>query len=82
MKGMTIRLPREYEPKLKALAERQGLKPAEFARQKLIDAIEHAERVQHHEAMKEMVRQAIANHEIRDEALEAANLEAVAEQPT
>jgi predicted DNA-binding protein len=80
MKGMTVRLPVEYQPRLAALAERSGLRPAEYARQKLIDAIEQEESLQRAAAMEEMVRQAIAFGEIRDELLEEASLEAIARQ--
>ena len=80
MKEMTIRLPDGYEPRLKALAKQQGLKPSEFARQKLMEVIEQADRSQHRAAMEEMVRQAIAYQEIRDEKLEQAALETIAAQ--
>lgn len=82
MREMTIRLPDEYKPRLDALAARAGLKPAEFARQKLIEVIDQAERARHRAAMEEMVRQAIAYREIRDEKLEEAGLEAISEQRT
>lgn len=82
MKEMTIRLPDEYKPRLEALAKRAGLKPAEFARQRLIQVIDEEERCRHRRAMEEMVRQAIEYSEVRDEPLERAGLEAIAEQPT
>lgn len=78
MHGMTIRLPEVYVPKLEALAKQEGLKPAEFVRRKLITLIDHAERARHRAAMEEMVRQAIAHGETRDESLEEAALEAIA----
>jgi hypothetical protein len=77
---MTIRLPEEYRPKLEALAHQQGLRPAEFARAKLIEAIDQEERARHRAAMEEMVRQAIAFNEVRDERLEQASLEALERQ--
>jgi predicted DNA-binding protein len=80
MKGMTVRLPDHYRPRLAALAEREGLTPAEFARRKLIETIEQAERSRHRAAMEEMVRQAILHREIRDEKLEEASLQAIAKQ--
>jgi len=80
MKGMTVRLPAEYQPRLAVLAEQTGLRPAEFARQKLIEVIEAEEQRQHTAAMEEMVRQAIAFGEMRDEDLEHASLEALARQ--
>jgi predicted DNA-binding protein len=80
MKGMTVRLPVEYEPRLAALARKIGVKPAEFARQKLIQAIEQEERARHEAGMQEMVRQAIAFGEIRDQSLEEAALEAINRQ--
>jgi hypothetical protein len=80
MKEMTIRLPDAYRPKLEALAEKQGLKPAEFARQKLIEAIDQEERARHRAAMEEMVRQAISFQEVRAEDLEQASLEALGKQ--
>ncbi len=79
MNEMTIRLPLEFKPRLAALAGRHGLKPAEFARKVLIEAINDEERRQHQAAMQAMVEQAIANREVRDEALESASLEALAE---
>lgn len=77
---MTVRLPAEYQPRLAALAEHAGLKPAEFARRRLFEAIEQKEGSQHSAAMEEMVRQAIAYGEMRDDALEQAGLQAIAEQ--
>ena len=82
MKEMTIRLPDEYRPKLEALAAETGLRPAEFARAKLIEAIDQAERARHRAAMEEMVRQAITFQEVRDEDLEQASLEAIGKQPS
>jgi hypothetical protein len=64
------------------LAEQTGLRPAEFARQKLIEVIEEEERARHATAMEEMVRQAISFGEMRDEDLEQASLEAIARQTT
>jgi predicted DNA-binding protein len=80
MKEMTIRLPDEYKPKLDSLAELRGLRPAEFARLKLIEAIDREERARHRAAMEAMVNQAIASQEIRDESLEEASLEAISRQ--
>ena len=80
MKGMTIRLPDNYRPRLAAVAKQEGLTPAEFARRKLIETIEQAERSRHRAAMEEMVRQAIVHREIRDEKLEEASLKAIAQQ--
>ena len=82
MHGMTIRLPDEYKPRLDALAEQHGLKPAEFARQKLIELIEQTERARHRAAMEEMVRQAISHGEVSDPLLEEATLEALDESRT
>jgi predicted DNA-binding protein len=81
MKGMTVRLPAEYQPRLAALAKQSGLRPAEFARQKLIEVVEEEEQARHTAAMEEMVRQAIAFGEMRNEALEQASLEAIGRQP-
>jgi predicted transcriptional regulator len=78
MKGMTVRLPEEFQPRLAALAEQAGLRPAEFARQKLIEIIEREERAKHTATMEEMVRQAITFGEVRDPAFEKASLEAIA----
>ncbi len=78
MKGITIRLPDGYKPKLEALAKQHGLRPAEYARQKLLEAIDQEERARHRAAMDEMVRQAVAYQEIRDEHLEEASLESIA----
>jgi len=82
MKEMTIRLPDEYKPKLESLAEQRGMRPAEFARQKLMEAIDQEEQARHRAAMEEMVRQAIDYQEIRDERLEEASLEAISRHPT
>ena len=80
MKVMTIRLPEEYRLKLQALAKQRGLRPAEFAREKLIEAIDQGERARHRAAMEEMVRQAVHFREVRDEGLEEASLEAISKQ--
>ncbi len=80
MKRMTVRLPAKYQPRLAMLAEQSGLKPAEFARQKLIEVIEEEEQARHAVAMEEMVRQAIAFGEVRDWDLEEAGLEVIARQ--
>jgi hypothetical protein len=44
--------------------------------------IDQEERARHRAAMEEMVRQAIANQEVRDPTLEQAGLEALAERPS
>jgi predicted DNA-binding protein len=80
MRGMTIRLPEEYVPRLEALAKREGLKPAEFVRRRLLILIDQEERARHRAAMEEMVRQAVAHGEVRDQALEEAALEALAKE--
>jgi predicted DNA-binding protein len=80
MKGMTIRIPDDYKPRLAALAKQEGLTPAEFIRRRLIESIEQAERIRHRAAMEEMVRQAISHGEVRDERLEEAALQAIAKQ--
>jgi predicted DNA-binding protein len=80
MKGMTVRIPEHYKPRLAALAKQEGLTPAEFVRRKLIESIEQAERARHRAAMKEMVRQAIIHEEVCDERLEEAALQAIAKQ--
>jgi hypothetical protein len=77
---MTVRLPDDFQPRLVALAEASGVRPAEFARLKLIEVIEQEERAKHAEAMEEMVRQAVAFGEVRDPALEEASLEAISRQ--
>ncbi len=80
MKGMTIRIPDHYRPRLEALAKQEGIRPAEFVRRRLMETIDQAERTRHRRAMEEMVRQAIIHREIRDEKLEQAGLEAISGQ--
>jgi predicted DNA-binding protein len=81
MKEITVRLPCEYQRRLKLLAAKSGMKPAVFAREKLLEAIEAEERIRHDAEMKEMVRQAIAFNEVRDILLEGKSLEAIARMP-
>jgi hypothetical protein len=78
MNEMTIRLPKNYKPRLAAVAKGRGLRAAEFARLVLIEAIENEERSRNRAAMQAMVDQAIAYGEVRDRALESAGLNAIA----
>ena len=71
MKKLTIYIPDHYKIMLDALAKHEGRKLSDFVRRKLIEAINH------HNAMRAMVRQAIVYGEIRDEKLEKAGLEAI-----
>jgi predicted DNA-binding protein len=82
MKEMTIRLPEEFKPRLDALAEQEGVTPAEYARRKLIQAIQQEERILHRAAMEAMVMQGIKNGEVRDQALENASLEILSRRPS
>jgi predicted DNA-binding protein len=81
MKEITVRLPCEYQGRLKLLAAKSGKNPAVFAREKLIEAIDAEERILHDAEMREMVKQAIAFNEVRDFLLKESSLEAIARMP-